>query len=139
MTDDAQPTNPPPVDRVADGQKVRRQVLGDAYVDSVSSPKTEVQAEFQKMVAGFAWGSVWTRQAELPLRERSLMNLAMLTALNRPHELGIHIGGALNNGLTPAEIEEALMHTAPYCGLPAAIDAMRTARPILEAWAQDQT
>ena len=124
-----------PIDRVANGQVVRRRVLGDEYVDSVSAPKTEAQGAFQEMVAGFAWGSVWNRE-QLSLRDRSLLNLVMLTALNRPHELAIHTTGALNNGLTPEEIEEALMHTAPYCGLPAAIDAMRTARPILEAWAE---
>lgn len=126
-----------PIDRVANGQVVRRQVLGDEYVDSVSGPKTEAQAAFQELVAGFAWGSVWTRD-QLSLRERSLLNLAMLTALNRPHELAIHVKGALTNGLEPFEIEEALMHTAPYCGLPAAIDAMRTARPILEEWSAEQ-
>ena len=122
-----------PIDRVANGQAVRREVLGDEYVDSVSAPKTEAQAAFQEMVAGFAWGSVWSRD-QLSRRDRSLLNLAMLTALDRPHELGLHVTGALNNGLEPHEIEEALMHAAPYCGLPAAIDAMRTARPILEAW-----
>lgn len=127
-----------PIDRVANGQVVRRQVLGDEYVDSVSDPKTEAQAALQEMVAGFAWGSVWTRD-QLSLRDRSLLNLAMLTALDRPHELGIHIKGALNNGLEPYEIEEALMHAGPYCGLPAAIDAMRTARPILEEWAAAQS
>ncbi len=124
-----------PIDRVANGQKVRRQVLGDEYVDAVSEPKTEAQAALQEMVAGFAWGTVWNRD-QLSLRDRSLMNLVMLTALNRPHELAIHIQGALHNGLEPHEIEEALLHTGPYCGLPAVIDAMRTARPILEAWAE---
>lgn len=126
-----------PIDRVANGQVVRRQVLGDEYVDGVSEPQTEAQAAFQELVAGMAWGSVWTRD-QLSLRDRSLLNLAMLTALNRPHELAIHIKGALNNGLDPIEIEEALMHTGPYCGLPAAIDAMRTARPILEEWASSR-
>ncbi len=121
-----------PIDRVSAGQEIRRQVLGDDYVDSVSSPETEAQAAFQELVAGFAWGSVWNRD-QLSRRDRSLLNLAMLTALGRPHELTIHIRGALNNGLEPYEIEEALMHTAPYCGLPAAIDALRTARPILQA------
>ncbi len=120
-----------PIDRVANGQAVRRQVLGDEYVDAVSEPKTEAQHAFQELVAGFAWGTVWTRD-QLSLRDRSLLNLAMLTALNRPHELALHVKGALNNGLTPVEIEEALMHAAPYCGIPAAIDAMRTARPLLE-------
>lgn len=122
-----------PIDRVAQGQPIRRQVLGDDYVDSVSAPTTEAQHALQEMVAGFAWGTVWTRE-QLSLRDRSLMNLVMLTALNRPHELAIHVQGALNNGLEPHEIEEALIHTGPYCGVPAAIDAMRTARPVLEAW-----
>ena len=126
--------NPDAADRVATGQAIRRKVLGDAYVDAVSAPKTEAQAAFQELVAGFAWGSVWSRE-QLSLRDRSLLNLGMLAALNRPHELALHVTGALNNGLEPFEIEEALMHTAPYCGLPAAIDALRTARPILEAWA----
>lgn len=123
-----------PIDRVANGMPVRRQVLGDEYVDGVSSPETEAQHALQEMVAGFAWGTVWTRDDKLSLRDRSLMNLVMLSALNRPHELGIHVRGALNNGLSPEEIEEALIHTGPYCGLPAAIDGMRTARPILDAW-----
>lgn len=123
-----------PIDRVANGQVVRRRVLGDEFVDSISEPKTEAQSALQEMVAGFAWGTVWTRD-QLSLRDRSLLNLAMLTALNRPHELATHIKGALHNGLEPHEIEEALMHTGPYCGVPAAIDAMRTARPILEEWA----
>ncbi len=122
-----------PIDRVANGQPIRRQVLGDEYVDAVSSPATEAQHALQEMVAGFAWGTVWTRD-QLSPRDRSLLNLAMLTALNRPHELAIHIKGALNNGLEPHEIEEALVHTGPYCGVPAAIDAMRIARPILEEW-----
>lgn len=125
-----------PIDRVANGQAVRRQVLGDEYVDSVSAPKTEAQHALQELVAGFVWGSVWPRD-QLSKRDRSLLNLAMLTALNRPHELGLHIKGALNNGLEPHEVEEALLHAAPYCGVPASIDAMRTARPILESWTSD--
>jgi 4-carboxymuconolactone decarboxylase len=126
-----------PIDRVANGQVVRRQVLGDAYVDAVSSPATEAQHALQEMVAGFAWGTAWSRD-QLSLRERSMLNLAMLTALNRPHELGIHITGALHNGVEPHEIEEVFLQAGPYCGLPAAIDAMRTARPILDAWSTDQ-
>jgi len=121
------------IDRVASGQAVRRTVLGDEFVDAIAPPETEAQAALQEMVAGFAWGTVWTRD-QLSLRDRSLLNLAMLTALNRPHELAVHIKGALRNGLEPYEIEEALMHAGPYCGVPAAIDAMRTARPILEEW-----
>lgn len=123
-----------PIDRVANGMPVRRQVLGDEYVDAATAPETEAQHALQEMVTGFAWGTVWTRDDKLSLRERSLMNLVMLSALNRPHELATHVRGALNNGLSPEEIEEALIHTGPYCGLPTAIDSMRTARPILDAW-----
>lgn len=118
------------------GLEIRRQVLGDDYVNKAMAAQTEVQAKFQDMVAGFCWGEVWGREA-LSLRERSLMNIVMLTALNRPHEIALHVQGALNNGLTTAEIEEAILHTMPYCGIPAAIDAMRAARPILEAAPDD--
>lgn len=123
-----------PIDRVENGMPVRRQVLGDEYVDAANAPETEAQHALQEMVTGFAWGTVWQRDDKLSLRDRSLLNLAMLTALNRPHELAIHTLGALNNGLSPEEIEEALIHAGPYCGLPAAIDGMRTARPILDEW-----
>ena len=118
------------------GLQIRREVLGDEYVDRATASKTEVQAKFQDLVAGFCWGEVWGREA-LSRRERSLMNIAMLAALNRPHEGAIHVQGALNNGLEPNEIEEAILHTMPYCGVPAAIDAMRVARPILEEWSND--
>lgn len=123
-----------PIDRVANGMPVRRQVLGDDYVDAANAPETEAQHALQEMVTGFAWGTVWQRDDKLSLRDRSLLNLGMLNALNRPHELAIHIRGALNNGLSPEEIEEALVHAGPYCGLPAAIDGMRTAKPILDEW-----
>ena len=119
--------------RVANGQRVRREVLGDAYVDSVSEPATEARAALQQLVASSAWGTVWARDDKLSRRDRSLINVALLAALNRPHELAIHVSGALNNGLTPAEIEEVLLHIGPYAGLPAAIDGFRTAAPILDA------
>jgi len=112
---------------------IRREVLGDDYVNQASASKTEAQSAFQDLVAGYCWGSVWGRD-QLSRRERSLMNLAMLTALNRPHEIAIHVTGALNNGLEPFEIEEVFLHAMPYCGVPAAIDGARVARPILEAW-----
>jgi len=113
------------------GLEIRRAVLGDEYVDRATASKTEVQSKFQDMVAGYCWGEVWGREA-LSRRERSLMNIVMLTALNRPHEIALHVRGALNNGLATSEIEEAILHTMPYCGIPAAIDAMRAARPILD-------
>jgi len=118
---------------VARGMGIRREVLGDEYVNNATASKTEAQGAFQDLVAGYCWGSVWGRD-QLSRRERSLMNLAMLTALNRPHEIAIHVTGALNNGLQPYEIEEVFLHSMPYCGVPAAIDGARVARPILEAW-----
>ena len=119
--------------RVVEGQRVRRAVLGDAYVDSVSAPATEARAALQELVASAAWGTVWSRDDKLSRRDRSLINVALLAALDRPHELGLHVDGALNNGLSPAEIEEVLLHIAPYAGLPAAIDGFRVAGPILDA------
>lgn len=118
---------------VEKGLTIRREVLGDEYVNKATASKTEAQGAFQDLVAGYCWGAVWGRE-QLSRRERSLMNLVMLAALNRPHEVALHVTGALNNGLEPFEIEEALMHVTPYCGIPAAIDAMRVARPILEEW-----
>ena len=94
--------------RVVEGQRVRRAVLGDAYVDSVSAPATEARAALQELVASAAWGTVWSRDDKLSRRDRSLINVALLAALDRPHELGLHVAGALNNGLSPAEIEEVL-------------------------------
>jgi len=123
---------------VARGLAIRTEVLGEAYVSRATASKTEAQGAFQEIVAGYCWGTVWARD-QLSRRDRSLMNLAMLTALNRPHEIAIHVTGALNNGLDPVEIEEVFLHTSPYCGVPAAIDAMRVARPILEEWQQSQT
>ena len=115
------------------GMSIRRSVLGDAYVDRAVEATTEAQATLQELVAGHAWGSVWARD-QLSRRDRSLLTLGMLTALNRPHELATHITGALNNGLSSEEIEEVFLHSLPYCGAPAAIDAARVARPILEEW-----
>ena len=125
-----EPNEPEP--RVERGQAVRRAVLGDDYVNSVSTPRTEARAALQELVAGAAWGTVWARDDKLSRRDRSLINVALLAALNRPHELGLHVSGALNNGLSPAEIEEALLHIGPYAGLPAAIDGFRVAGPILD-------
>ncbi len=129
MSDDAA-VDPRAVER---GMEIRREVLGDEYVDQVTAATTEAGQAFQDLVAGYCWGSVWARD-HLSRRDRSLMNLAMLAALNRPHEIVLHVTGALNNGLSPEEIEEVFLHVAPYAGVPAAIDGARAARPVLEAW-----
>jgi 4-carboxymuconolactone decarboxylase len=112
------------------GLAMRKAVLGDEYVEKALASADEFSRPLQDLVTSFAWGQVWTRE-ELPPRTRSLVNLAMLAALNRPHELRIHLRGAVNNGCTNEEIREVLLQTAVYCGFPAAIDAFRAAREVL--------
>lgn len=111
------------------GMKVRRAVLGDAHVDRSLTRRTPFNEEFQDLITRYAWGEIWTRPG-LDRRARSLINLAMITALNRPHELKLHVRGALNNGLTKAEIMEVFLQTAIYCGMPAALDSFRIAREV---------
>lgn len=106
------------------GMKVRREVLGDDYVDKSLAATDELTRPLQDLVNEYGWGACWTRPG-LDRRTRSFMNIGMLTALNRPHELSVHIRGALNNGLSREEIVEAVLQTAIYCGLPAALDSMR--------------
>ena len=115
------------------GMEIRREVLGDDYVDRVTAPSTEAGQAFQDLSTGYCWGASWSR-SQLSRRERSLMTLSMLAALNRPHEIALHVVGALNNGASPEEIEEVFLHVAPYAGVPAAIDGANVARPILESW-----
>jgi 4-carboxymuconolactone decarboxylase len=112
------------------GLAMRKAVLGDEYVEKALASADGFSRPLQDLVTSFAWGQVWTRE-ELPPRTRSLVNLAMLAALNRPHELRIHLRGAVNNGCTNEEIREVLLQTAVYCGFPAAIDAFRAAREVL--------
>ena len=114
-----------------EGLATRRQVLGDAYVDASIQNATDFTIDMQELVTQYCWGDVWNRPG-LDRRSRSLLNLAMLTALNRPHELKIHVRGALNNGLTREEIKEVFLQTAIYCGVPAAIDAFRVAAEVFK-------
>jgi 4-carboxymuconolactone decarboxylase len=113
------------------GMKVRREVLGADYVDRSLAQADDFMAPFQRMTTEWCWGAAWTRPG-LGRRERSLMNLAMLTALGKPNELKLHVKGALNNGLTIAEIQEALLHATVYCGIPAGLEAFRAAKAALE-------
>jgi 4-carboxymuconolactone decarboxylase len=113
------------------GLAIRREVLGADYVDNAVKSADAFNAPLQDLVTEYCWGAVWGRPG-LPKKTRSMLNLAMLTALNRPHELKLHVKGALKNGLTPAEISEVLLQTAIYCGVPAAVDAFRTAREALK-------
>jgi 4-carboxymuconolactone decarboxylase len=108
----------------------RREVLGDAHVDRSLAAVSEFSQPIQDFVTEFCWGAIWTRE-ELDPRTRSLLNLAMLTALNRMHELGVHVRGAVNNGCTRAQIREALLQTAVYCGVPASLEAFRVAEKTL--------
>jgi 4-carboxymuconolactone decarboxylase len=112
------------------GLAVRRRVLGARYVNDAMRSADDFTRPLQELVTEYCWGAVWTRPG-LPKKTRSLLNLAMLTALNRPHEVRLHVRGALRNGCSRREIMETLLQTAIYCGVPAAIDSFRVAREVL--------
>jgi 4-carboxymuconolactone decarboxylase len=113
------------------GLKTRREVLGAEYVDASIANADDFNRPMQELVTQFAWGEVWNRPG-LDRRTRSLLNLAMITALNRPHELELHVRGAVNNGVTKDEMREVFLQTAVYCGMPAALDSFRVARKVLK-------
>lgn len=108
------------------GLAVRREVLGTEYVDASIAAASDFMMSFQRMVTSWCWGDVWSRDG-LSRKQRSLLNLGMLTALNRSPELRLHIRGALNNGCTVEEIREVLLQAAVYCGIPAGLDAFKAA------------
>ena len=112
------------------GLSIRREVLGREYVDNSLKNATDFNRPFQELVSEYCWGAVWSRPG-LTRRERSMLNLAMLTALGRTHEVELHVRGALNNGMTPAEIIEVLLQTTIYCGVPAALDSYRVASKVI--------
>jgi 4-carboxymuconolactone decarboxylase len=118
-------------ERFEQGLKTRREVLGAEYVDKALASADEFGEPLQQLVTEFCWHEIWNRPG-LDRRTRSIMNLAILTALNRPHEIKAHVRGALNNGLTKEEIREVFLHTMVYCGVPAAIDSFRIAREVLK-------
>lgn len=113
------------------GLEVRRAVLGKDFVDKSISNADDFTHHLQELITEYCWGSVWARPG-LPRKTRSLINLAMLTALNRPHEVKLHLRGALNNGCSKDEIMEVLLQTAVYCGIPAAVDSFRTAKEFFQ-------
>ena len=115
--------------RFEQGLAIRKEVLGAEYVDASLRGADDFTREMQQLVTEYAWGEIWLRPG-LSRRDRSLLNLGMLTALNRPHELRLHVRGALTNGITKDEIKEALMQSAVYCGVPAALDSIRVAREV---------
>ena len=112
------------------GLAIRREVLGADYVDKAIAAADDFSMPMQRYVTEACWGAVWGRDG-LDRRTRSLVNLAMISALNRPHELKLHVKGALNNGVTREEMREVFLQVAAYCGMPAAIDAFRAAREVL--------
>lgn len=112
------------------GMRNRRKVMGDEFVDRALANADEFNTPLQELVTEYCWDAVWSRPG-LEHKTRSLLNLAMLTALNRPHELRGHLVGALRNGCTPDEIREVLLQAAVYAGVPAGVDAFRIAREVL--------
>jgi 4-carboxymuconolactone decarboxylase len=116
--------------RLEEGLAVRRDVLGAEHVDRALLEASEFARPMQELVTEFCWGAVWARPG-LERKTRSLLNLAMLTALNRRHELELHVRGALTNGATVSEIQEVLLQAAVYCGVPAAMDAFRAAEKVI--------
>ncbi len=113
------------------GLKVRREVLGSEYVDESLRNADELTMPLQELVTQYCWGEIWTRPG-LDRRTRSFLNLATMTALNRPHELKLHVRGAINNGLTKEEIAEVFLQSAIYCGVPAALDSFRVAKEVFK-------
>lgn len=113
------------------GMEIRRATLGDEYVDRATANIDDFNRDLQELVTTYCWGEVWGREG-LDRKARSTINIAMISALNRPHELAAHIRGAINNGLTPGEIKEILLQVGIYCGVPAMVDSFRIARTVLE-------
>jgi 4-carboxymuconolactone decarboxylase len=113
------------------GMQVRREVLGDEHVDAAAARTTDFTADFQGLITRYAWGEIWTRPG-LDRRTRSCMTLIALVALNRVDELGMHVRAARRNGLTREEIKEVLLHSAIYCGVPAAHAAFAVAQQVLD-------
>lgn len=111
------------------GLAMRKRVLGAEYVEKSLAAADEYTRPLQELVTEYCWGAVWNRPGLEP-KTRSMLNIGMLTALNRPHELKIHIAGALTNGCTREEIIEVLLQTAIYCGVPAALESTRIAREV---------
>jgi 4-carboxymuconolactone decarboxylase len=114
-----------------EGLAVRREVLGADYVDRSLQSADDFTGPLQQLITEYCWGEIWTRD-DLPRKTRSLVNIAMMTALNRPQELRLHVRGALTNGCTVSEIRGVLLQTTVYCGVPAALDAFRVAREVIQ-------
>ena len=111
------------------GRAIRSSVLGKEFVDNAFKQADDFSMPMQELVTEYCWGAVWTREG-LTRQSRSILNLGMLSALGRSHELKLHIRGALNNGLSREEIREVFMQVAIYCGVPAAVESFRCAREV---------
>ncbi|MEO3388397.1 carboxymuconolactone decarboxylase family protein [Mesorhizobium sp. CAU 1741] len=118
------------------GLAIRRDVLGEDYVDASLAQANEFMMAFQEVTTEWCWGYTWSRPG-LSRKTRSMLNLAMLTALNRPKELALHARGALTNGVSKEEIKEILLHATVYCGIPAGLDAFKVANGVIEEIERD--
>ena len=118
-------------DQFEKGLGIRKQVLGDAYVEKSLAGATDYSAPLQKLITEWCWGEIWGRPG-LERKLRSVLNLGMTMALNRSNEFKVHVRGALNNGLTREEVVEIILQGAIYCGAPASLDAMRTAQSLFD-------
>jgi len=119
------------------GMALRREVLGDEYVDNAIKNATSFTKPLQDIVTENCWGEVWARKA-IPMATRSLITIAMLSALRATTELKVHVHGALRNGCTVEEIQEVLLQTTAYCGAPAGIEAFRAAKEVIDEWQNAQ-
>ncbi|MCZ7656373.1 MAG: carboxymuconolactone decarboxylase family protein [Xanthobacteraceae bacterium] len=117
------------------GLALRREVLGADYVDGSLKAANDFMMAFQRITTEWCWGYAWSREG-LDRKTRSLLNLAMLTALNRTPEVKLHVRGAINNGVTVEEIKEVLLHATIYCGIPAGLDAFKAANEVLKEMGQ---
>ena len=115
------------------GMKVRREVLGDEYVDRALAGASAFTQPLQQLITENCWGEIWTRPG-LARQTRSLVNIATLVALRATAELKIHVHGALRNGCRPEEIQEVLLQSAVYCGIPAGVEAFRAAKEVVDSW-----
>ena len=118
-----------------EGLNLRRQVLGSEYVDGSIERANDFMMAFQHITTEWCWGYAWGRDT-LDMKTRSMLNLAMLTALNRAAEIKLHVRGAINNGVSVEEIRETLLHATVYCGIPAGLDAFKAANEVLKEMGQ---
>ena len=122
------------------GLKIRREVLGDAYVtpNIEKGKQDDFHGAIQDAVTEYCWGMGWGREGVLDRKTRSMLTLCMLTALGKPSELKAHTRGALRNGATVEELRELFIHATVYCGIPAGVDAFRNAKEAIDAWEAEQ-